>query len=402
MFFESHHTMRPLLVLFSFWIAVWGIGALPAAAQTPATTLTGPSISVVAVTRQTLSDRVAGSGLVAALERVLVQPQIEGQMIRDISAEVGDRVSAGQQLALLSDSALVLQKSQLLAARASAEAAVAQAAAQQVEARATADEAARIRDRATSLAQSGTISRATVDTTTANATAAQARVTMSTQALLAAQAQVALVDAQIANVDLNLQRTSVTAPVDGVVSERNAIAGDIASATRAPMFVLIRNGALELRADVAEQDILRLAPGQTATLRVTGLDAPLMGTVRLVEPTINLMTRQGSVRIAIETPESVRAGMFAEADILVTRRETLTLPISAVSGTGANTSVMQVRDGQLAQVFVKTGIRQDGLIEISAGLSEGDIVVARAGSFVRDGDKITPILAGQTPAPSTN
>ena len=117
--------MRPLLVLFSFWMAVWGIGALPAAAQTPATTLTGPSISVVAVTRQTLSDRVAGSGLVAALERVLVQPQIEGQMIRDISAEVGDRVSAGQQLALLSDSALVLQKSQLLAARASAEAAVA-------------------------------------------------------------------------------------------------------------------------------------------------------------------------------------------------------------------------------------------------------------------------------------
>ena len=87
---------------------------------------------------------------------------------------------------------------------------------------------------------------------------------------------------------------------------------------------------------------------------------------------------------------------------MVTRRETLTLPISAVSGTGANTSVMQVRDGQLAQVFVNTGIRQDGLIEISAGLSQGDIVVARAGSFVRDGDKITPILAGQTPAPLSN
>ena len=97
----------------------------------------------------------------------------------------------------------------------------------------------------------------------------------------AARAQARLVEAQIENIDLQLSRTQVVAPVAGEVMQRNAQVGSIASAAGAPMFTIIRDGALELRADVAERDLLRLAAGQGARLMSVSSADALAGTVRL-------------------------------------------------------------------------------------------------------------------------
>jgi len=159
------------------------------------------------------------------------------------------------------------------------------------------------------------------------------------------------------------------------------------------MFVLIRDGALELRADVAEPDLLRLAVGQRAQLVAVGTDAALTGTVRLVEPTIDTATRMGRARISIDAPEQMRAGMFVDASILVAERAGLAVPVTALGSGTEGTTVMRVRGGLVERLAVVTGIRDRGMIEIVSGLAEGDLVVTKAAAFVHDGDHINPVPA---------
>jgi HlyD family secretion protein len=396
--------MRDLLVLPAVLIAALGLQA-PALAETasaaaaaaPEAQPTLPAITVSTVGMRTLNDRVIASGLVAPVERVQVAPLIEGQPIEALEAEVGDMVQAGQVLARLSNSTLALQKSQFEAQLAAAGATIAQAEAQLIETRSSADEARRVADRTAKLRQQGSASQAQADTALANAVSADARVMVATQSLEAARAQLALARAQLANIELQLERTEVKAPVAGKVVERNALIGGVASAAGQPMFVLIRDGALELNADVAERDLLRLKPGQKAVLRSAGATQTLNGTIRLVEPTIDGATRLGRARITVEASDAIRAGMFVEADILVDSREAVAVPVTAVGSSAEGTTVMKVTDGQVSRVRVETGIRENGYVEIVSGLAAGDLVVTKAGAFVRDGDRVNPV-----PAPVTN
>ncbi len=280
-----------------------------------------PAISVMKTTAHDLRDVIRASGQIGPVDQVYVQPQIEGQAIEAIHADIGDWVEAGQVLVELSGSALDLQKSQLAASRASAEAAIAQGAAQLVEAQAAWDEAERVWNRTKKLQAAGTVSDAAADQAEAAATSAKARVTVAEQGMKAAGAQVAVVDAQIADVELNLGRTSVKAPVAGRVVERNAQVGAIGSAAGGPMFVIDRDGLLELRADVAEQDVLRLAVGQAVTIRAVGVAAGLTGKVRLVEPQVDATSRLGRVRIALDDGSAVVSGLFADATVLVGRAD---------------------------------------------------------------------------------
>lgn len=388
--------MRPyiLVSVFAFGLGMPAFAVHAQEADAPqATAPSLPAITVSDVTTRTLRDRVIASGLVAPVENVQVAPLIEGQPIETLEADVGDWVKEGQVLARLSKTTLELQRSQFNASIASAKATIAQAEAQLLEARASADEAQRVNERTQALQKQGTASQAAADQASANAIASTARVTVATQSLEAARAQLALAEAQLANVELQLDRTEVKAPVAGEITARSAVVGSIATAQGQPMFQMIRDGALELIVDVAEIDLIRLAPGQKVRMLAVGTPHPLTGTVRLVEPTIDTTTRLGRARITIDDPSQVRSGMFMDAEILVAERETVAVPVSAVGSTVDGTTVMKVADGTVTRAPVKTGIRDAGWVEIVDGLAAGDVVVTKAGSFVRDGDRINPVPA---------
>jgi HlyD family secretion protein len=357
-----------------------------------------PAITVSTVGTRLMRDRVIASGLIAPVEQVSVSPLVEGQPIEALLADVGDTVTAGQVLARLSRSTLDLQQSQLAASLASARAVIAQAEAQLIEAQSSSDEAARVATRTAALRAQGTASQAAADQALAAATSATARVTVAAQSLEAARAQLANVQAQQANLALQLTRTEVIAPFAGEIIARNAQLGAIATAAGQPMFVLIRDSALELRADVAESDLMRLAPGQTASLTLAGSATPLTGRVRLVEPSIDTTTRLARARISLDDASQVRSGMFVEAEILVVERETIAVPVTAVGAASDGATVMKVTNGTVTRTPVSLGIRDGGWVEVLSGLHEGDSVVTKAGSFVRDGDKITPVAA----IPDTN
>ncbi len=372
--------------------------ALPLAAESPvaepeAAAPSLPAITVTTVETRLLRDRVVVSGLVGPVERVQVQPLIEGQPIETLLADVGDTVAKGQVLAVLSKSTLDLQKSQGEASLAAARAQVAQAEAQLVEAQAAGDEATRVNDRTEALRDRGNASQAAADQASAAAISATARVLVARQSTQAARAQVALAEAQLANVALQLARTEVKAPVGGVIVERNALVGAVASAAAQPMFVIVRDSALELNADVAEGDLMRVAAGQTAAMRGVGGDVPVAGRVRLVEPAIDPVTRLGRARIWIDPGSPVVQGMFLDAEVLVAERETVAVPVTAISAAPEGAVVMRVKDGTATRVVVTTGIRDGGWIEVTEGLAVGDTVVLKAGAFVRDGDRINPVPA---------
>lgn len=356
-----------------------------------------PAITVSVVGKRKLTDRVLASGFVSPVEEVQVQPLVEGQPIEALLADVGDYVTEGQVLAKLSRSTLELQKSQLEASHASALATIAQAEAQVVETRSSAEEAQRVSARTAALRKAGSSSQAAADQTQAAAVSALSRVSVAVQTLEAARAQLTFVEAQIANVDLQLTRTDVVAPVAGEIVQRNAQLGSIATSAGSTMFTLVRGNALELRADVSGSDLLRISAGQSAGLTVGTASAPIAGTVRLVEPTIDATTRMGRARIEISQTEHIRSGMFVEAEILIAEREAVAVPVTALGTDPDGNTVMLVEDGVISRRPVKTGIRDGGWVEITEGLAVGDTVVTKAGAFVRPGDQINPI-----PAPETN
>ncbi|WP_246191312.1 efflux RND transporter periplasmic adaptor subunit [Aureimonas leprariae] len=380
-------------------VAAFLAGAGSARAETPAAApvapVAAPSIVVVEAKTGEVADRVIASGLVQAVEEVDVQPLIEGYAIDRLEADVGDRVEAGEVLATLSSDALTLEKSQIEATRAKTGATLLQVEAQIAEAQANADEARRVFERTQRLSGNGATSEAQVQQAKASADAAEGRLAAAREGVKVSEAEVKVAEAQLGDIELKLQRTSVKAPVAGIVSARNARVGAIARGTGDPLFTIIRDGAVELRADVAEGDVGRLRAGQAAKVSPIGAAEPLAGEVRLVEPTINATTRLGLVRISLGDASRIRPGMYADADVTVSRQAGVVVPITAVTADegGEGASVLRLDGDHVAKVRVELGVRDNGLVVVRSGLSNGDRIVAKAGAFVRDGDRITPVLA---------
>ncbi len=353
-----------------------------------------PSIVVTETVKKPLVDRVISTGTIKPVEEVYVQPLVEGLSIKGLNADVGDEVQADSVLATLNDDALLLQKSQLEANRAKAEAGVAQYQAQVIEAEANLADATRQRDRTKRLSTSGTSTVSQLEQAEALVEVAQARLNAAKQAVAVGQSDIKVVDAQIADIDLKLQRTGVKTPVAGIVSARTAKIGAIASGQGNPLFTVIKDGEIELVADLSESDIRKIKVGQKATVTVAGGRNKIEGKVRLVSPTVDPTTRLGAVHVVINDDETgARAGMYASAEIIIAEEEGLALPLSAVTTGREGSTARKVEDNVVKQVKIETGIQDGGFIQVVSGLEAGDLVVAKAGAFVRDGDKIAPVPA---------
>ncbi|GAK68966.1 putative efflux protein [Agrobacterium rubi TR3 = NBRC 13261] len=352
-----------------------------------------PSIVVSEATKRDLVDRVVATGTLKPVDEIYVQPLVDGLSVDKLNVDIGDKVEAGASLAELSKDSLILQKSQLQANRAKAEATVAQSRAQVIEAQANYDDAVRQRDRADRLGKSGSGSVSQVEQTAAAADVAQARLQASRQNVTVGEAEIKVVDAQIEDIDLKLSRTSVKTPVAGIVSARNARVGAIASGSGDPLFTVIKDNAIELVADLSETDIQKVQTGQRAIITVAGGRNKIEGKVRLVSPTVDATTRLGSVHILLPADSPARAGMYGSAEVVIASANALALPLSAVTSGRDGSSTRRVEDGIVRQVAVEIGIQDKGFVEIKSGISAGDMVVEKAGAFVRDGDKINPVPA---------
>jgi HlyD family secretion protein len=351
-----------------------------------------PAIRVVNVVERTLVDRTIVTGTFEAVEEVYVQPQVDGLRIETLAADVGDVVRAGDTLATLSEDSLILQKSQLLANRAKALAVGAQMEAQLVEAKVNEAEAIRQAERAEKLVKSAAVSASQAEQLRAAANAATARVNSANQAISANLADVKVVDAQIADIDLKLARTAIKAPVDGMVSLRNAKIGAIAAGAGNPLFTIIRDNAIELKGDVAEGDLLKLKPGQKVNMAVAGTATQVTGKVRTVDPVVNSATRLGSVKIIVDDSAMARIGMYASAEVIISERKVLSLPMTAINAEKDGIYVRKIEGDRVKLTKIVTGVQDGDFMEVSSGLTATDVVVEKAGAYVRDGDRVNPVF----------
>jgi HlyD family secretion protein len=355
-----------------------------------------PSIVITQVANKPVVDRVVATGAIKAVEEIYVSPLVDGLSIRTLNADVGDRVEAESTLVTLNEDMLLLQKSQYAASLAKANASLAQYQALLAEARANAEEAVRVSGRSVKLSEAGTISTAQRDQEKAAATAALARVNSAEQFVAVATAEIKVVEAQISDLDLRLARTEVKTPVSGIVSARKAKIGAIANGTGDPLFTIIRDGAVEMQADITESDLVKLAIGQKAKVTLADGKTKVDGKIRLISPMVDAQTRLGTVYISLSKPEKARVGMYADAQIIIEEKQAIVLPLTAVTVGHDETVVRKVDDGIVHLTPVTTGIQDGEFIEITTGLKPGDKVVAKAGAYVRDGDKINPVTSAAT------
>lgn len=364
----------------------------PAIASAQAAPAAGPSVTVTTAKISEIVQSVVVSGSMIARDEVMVQPEVDGLAIVAILAEEGDRVASGQVLARLSRTTLEVQKAQNDAQIARAEAAVAQANAQIVEAEANLVQANNAFDRTKALRDSGNASLETFDQRDAAARSARARVNSAKQALAITTADLALAKAQGRDIEVRLGRTEIKAPQGGIVSRRSAKLGATAAISAAePLFRIIADGAVELEAEVAEVELPGLRVGQSVAVTPAGATEALAGTIRLIAPEVDKASRLGRVRVSLTGNPPVAIGSFARGVIETGRKKAVTLPLSAITYARNGATVQSVSGGKVTTKKVELGLAGDGRAEIVSGIADGETVVARAGTFVRDGDIITPV-----------
>jgi multidrug efflux pump subunit AcrA (membrane-fusion protein) len=186
---------------------------------------------------------------------------------------------------------------------------------------------------------------------------------------------------------------TLKSPAAGVITRSTAAVG--ATLSPEPLFRIAVDNEIDLEAEVPSIHVPALASGQTARVEI-GATRELSGRVRLVPARIDQRTQLGRARIALERDPLLRLGIFARATIDANRSCGLSVPRSAVRYRTEGTSVQVVRDDVIETRLVQVGLASDTDTEIRDGLREGDMVVANAGSSLRDGDKVKPVIADAT------
>jgi RND family efflux transporter MFP subunit len=324
-----------------------------------------PHISVIVPGRQLATNRISATGSLAARRELPVGVAGEGGRIAQVMVDPGNWVGAGQVLALIDRSVQSEQANQL-----SAQIRAAQADADLAEAQL---------ERAQKLVSRGFISKADIDQKTATRDAARARVSVAR--------------AQLGEVHARIGQLIVRAPAAGLVLERNTDPGQVVGSGTAPLFRLAKGGEMELRAQVAEQDMAKLSVGMPATVTPIGATKSFTGSIWLLSPTIDRTTRQGQARIALKYDPALRPGGFASAQIVSGNTTAPVLPESAIQTDDRGSFVLLVdRDNKVIRQAVTTGAVTDHGIPVLNGLHGNERVVLSAGAFLNPGEKVIPEL----------
>jgi multidrug efflux pump subunit AcrA (membrane-fusion protein) len=185
----------------------------------------------------------------------------------------------------------------------------------------------------------------------------------------------------------------VQAPVAGLVSGSTATIGAVASAKGEALFSIIARGDYDLAGVVPVQDMAKLAADQPARIRIVGA-GEIDGKVRRVAPTIEPNSQLGQVFISLTTNRRLLVNSSARAMITTGKScNNVAVPLTAVLYGSAGTVVQVVRRARVETKSVEVGLMSAGQVEIRSGLQEGDIVVARAGALLREGDPVRPVTA---------
>jgi HlyD family secretion protein len=381
--------LKKFAIAALFGAQLLGTSALAQAADTKP--VAPPAISVLTADKKAIAEDLTVTGSFAAGELVLVSPEIEGLSVTEFLVEEGDTVKKGQVLARLNSASIDIQITQSKASLARNDFALDQAKNAIEQAQINRDHADADLERTKKLHSTGIATQQTLDQFQATYDLANAQLSNAKLGLEAAQADRVGIEAQLAGFELNKSRTEIKSPVDGYVSNRSVQIGGIASGSKSPMYQIVADGVVKLIAEIPEADMPRLALGQKATITINGYAKPIEGEVKLISPEINETTRVGLAHIRVAENVRIPLGAFGRARISLAAAEGVALPLTAVTFGNNGPTVQIVKNNKVEVRKVVTGLVGTDDVEITSGVEPGEVFVARAGSFVRDGDAVTPV-----------
>ena len=324
----------------------------PAASGAPQQAQGGFAVPVetARVTVGPIERRLTAVGSLRSNESVVIRPEIAGR-IAEFRFQEGERVEKGQPLVVLDDSvwrAVVEQ---------------AQAALELSQAN---------HDRAVDLLE---------------------RKVGTTKARDEAFSQMRVDQAELELARARLDKSTISAPFDGVVGLRKVSVGDFVDAG-AEIVNVEQIDPLKADFRVAESYLGAVRPGQRIELGVDAFPGQAFtGEVYAIDPLIDEAGRSILLRAKLPNPDHVlRPGLFARITLVLNEREdAIQVPEQALVPQGQDQFVFKIEDGKAAFTKVTTGIRREGMVEIVEGLAPDDEVVTAGQLKIRDGAAVQPV-----------
>ncbi|WP_346293078.1 efflux RND transporter periplasmic adaptor subunit [Sphaerothrix gracilis] len=397
---------RGLLIGLGLGLAIAFLGNRFLLGRTQTDSVTPPPTagqSVAVETAQTAAIRrtLETTGTVEAYDLLQVTPQVSGLQIQQVLVREGDRVNAGQPLAVLDDATLQAQIRQAAAQITAAKAQVTQQQAALAQAQANQAEAQQKLQRYESLAERGAISQEELETRATQAITTSESVQVARANIDSAEANVRSQQADLERLQTQLAQTVVRSPAAGTIAERSATVGDVSS-TGSPLFTLIQADQLELAAEVPQTQLAQISLGAPVTITSDSDERiQITGSVREINPLVDPESRTAIVNISLPASDLLRPGMFLNAAIVTDTAQGLTVPAAAVlPQTDGQYRVFVVQtDGTATAKTVEIGDRlpatdnQPARIEILDGLESGDRVVTSGAGYLQDGDLVEVVPA---------
>jgi HlyD family secretion protein len=324
-----------------------------------------PTVSVTSVGVSTVPATVSIIGTINARYDMPIGVEGDAGRVAAIYVEAGDHVKQGQVLAHLNNSVLEPQVANLEAAleESKAEAALADAE----------------YHRAQQVGASGALSAEETEKRRSSSVTAAAKVNVATAQLNEAKARLA--------------RADIRAPADGLILTRTVEVGQTVTPGGDPLFRLSKDGEIELRGQVAEQDLPLLKVGQSVDVRLTGITKVYEGHIRLLGAVIDPATRLGTARVSLIPDPNLRPGAFARAEVTVSNAERTVLPQTAVLSDDKGSYVLVVNAQNKVE---RRAVRVSGIVPSGVSIAEGVVakeqVVATAGAFLEQGELVKPVL----------
>lgn len=348
-----------------------------------------------------ITERIPANGKIRPVTEIKISPDVSGEII-ELNVEEGDRVSAGDLiLKIKQDVYLSLRE------RAVASLNATKAQYQQQQARLRQAEQNYLRNRR--LYESRAISQQEYETSTAE-------YNMAKEELNAAEFNIQSALASLNEAEENLTKTTIYAPIDGIISLLSVEKGERVVGTSqmagTEMMRIADFGRMEVVVDVNENDIIRVALGDTADInvdayperifkgivtRIANLAKNLSSTssneVTNFEVTIGILEESYADLLSIHTIP-FRPGMSASAEITTERKSnTLTVPLQAVTADEC-IFVFDSESGKVKKVKIKTGIQDISRIEILEGIGPDAMIITGPYSVITgsldDGLEVNP------------
>ena len=365
-----------------------------------------PTAAVVAASRGDIAHVLNLAGQFQPYQVVDVHAKVSGY-IKNIFVDIGDKVHAGETLAILEVPELnaQLKGTQSEFARSKDEITRAKHEVARAESEHSAVHADYLRLVQAAAAQPGLIAQQELDNAQSKDLSTAAQIDAAQAALSAAKQGSDVADANRERVqDLN-DYTHVTAPLNGVIVFRYADTGALIQAGTSsdtqslPIVKLSQSDLLRLRVPVPEDAVRYVHVGQNMEVRVDAVGRSLTGMVVRFTRNVSLETRTMETEIDVPNKDlSLTPGMYANTELQLDHRDNvLTIPVQAVVNDGNRRTALVVdSQNHVQQRVIQTGIQGSELVEVTGGLSEGERVIVGGQSKYQVGEQVTPKLEKET------